>query len=1213
LWLQLKILTSDTFPFAFTSKNTFSFVITNPVTADLAANSCDIWFSGYDSGAHFDDLAAFIANDGFVMSGCDASSNDAACAGVGFPVTNYSNITVTFTNGLNPINPLTCDAGSGGAPVVINTAGGASGYFTTGIALAQYTDASALPEVITDSLSDPTVFLTADINMWDSMAGVTAGPTVTSDQDKFAVNSFKFSADAVSGLIAANGGSSCDLIPATPTTPDYPPSTASVSLLVNADTTASLDLSAHISDPDGDADLTTIDIDLNTTGIQQTYSSADGVWTLSGVVLSFNPNMAFEGISTISYVVLDDAGNQSIPATISVTVEGAIPIATNDTTSVLAGENAELNLTDNVTDANNDVVIATIDLEPTTTGLQSTLNTPAGVWSVSSIGVLTFDPITSFEGVTTIQYAVSDDDDNVSLPAVVTITVGSAQPVADDDTVSVVQNTVVSIDVLNGDNDANDDIDESSIDLDPTVEGSQNSLAVALTGIYEVSEGRVIFTPDPAFYGTSRISYTVQDTQGNISNVASIEVLVLLDSDGDGTANIDDVDDDNDGIPDLIEGDEDTDADGVIDSLDRDSDNDGITDTREALGSDVDGDGVIDGFIDEDGDGHDDSVSATPLLTPNTDGDTLPDYKDVDSDNDGLTDAYEAGRSDEDANGEVDGFLDANNDGLDDAIALAPIDAPDSDADELPDYRDLDSDDDSIPDAIESNADSDADGLPDYIDLDSDGDGFADQDETDIDSDNDGKPDFLDTDADNDGLSDTLEGAEDTDGDGTPNYLDLDSDNDGIPDSEEASFRGLIPYDRDNDLTYDFLDVDSDNDGISDRIEGFADFDGDGIQDFRDLDVDNDGIYDLIEIRIDGIEAAILDADNNGVIDSRYDLGANGMADVVETEQDSGDENYELSDKDSDSVLDFRDHDSDNDGLLDTTESDHLDGNLDGIIDSAQTGRALNDAFTSMNNDLSGIESGVAEGAGKIPRNSDEDSLRDFRDRDSDNDGLMDIVESFGIQHDQNNDGAIDDFIDTDGDGVSDVLADDPLPPFDTDSDGTPDALEVDSDGDGLSDAVESGGLDMDGDGRLDEFLDADNDGVDDGVEVIALGLQDTDGDGLPDYRDLDSDGDGLTDLQEGGAMDADGDGVADALVASNARPDMNGDGTPDHMEVIEPVDLGAAVGTIKTGLTGQGCSIASRIGHTNTPSKTYDPLFLCFMSFAFLWLLVRRGVRVGV
>ena len=88
----------------------------------------------------------------------------------------------------------------------------------------------------------------------------------------------------------------------------------------------------------------------------------------------------------------------------------------------------------------------------------------------------------------------------------------------------------------------------------------------------------------------------------------------------------------------------------------------------------------------------------------------------------------------------------------------------------MPDYRDLDSDNDGIRDDAEAGwvpddpADFDGDGIPNHLDLDSDGDGLSDRFEGNDDSDGDRSPDFLDLDSDNDGIPDAND--PDSDGDG---------------------------------------------------------------------------------------------------------------------------------------------------------------------------------------------------------------------------------------------------------------------------------------------------------------------------------------------------------------------------------------------------------------------------------------------------------------
>jgi gliding motility-associated-like protein len=408
---------------------------------------------------------------------------------------------------------------------------------------------------------------------------------------------------------------------------------------------------------------------------------------------------------------------------------------------------------------------------------------------------------------------------------------------------------------------------------------------------------------------------TDADGDGVLDNVDQCPLLAgradlfgcPVDTDGDGVYDDNDSDDDNDGITDTIEAgvcsptntDCDTDADGIPNRIDADSDNDGIPDVIESNGTDTDADGKVDGGVDTYGVPTASNGGVTP---PNTDGTTLTDPYDTDSDGDGISDALEKG-------------LNGN----------TPVD---TDRDGIPDYRDLDSDNDGIPDTNEKGTgtnilDTDGDGVPDYKDTDSDGDGILDATEdagctgvvpcTPTDTDGDGIPNYRDIDSDGDGLLDSLEKGTgvnllDTDGDGTPNYLDTDSDNDGISDAIEKGFNPASPVDTDNDGTPDYLDTDSDNDGIPDTVEkgtdplNPVDTDGDGIPNYRDTDSDGDGILDKIE-----------------------DDGCTGTAPCTPT------------DTDGDGIPNYLDLDTDGDGKTDAIEKGTgpilLDSDLDGIPD----------------------------------------------------------------------------------------------------------------------------------------------------------------------------------------------------------------------------------------------------------------------------------------
>lgn len=217
------------------------------------------------------------------------------------------------------------------------------------------------------------------------------------------------------------------------------------------------------------------------------------------------------------------------------------------------------------------------------------------------------------------------------------------------------------------------------------------------------------------------------------------------------------------------------------------------------------------------------------------------------------------------------------------------------------------------------------------------------------------------------------------------------------------------------------------------------------------------------------------------------------------------------------------DADADDDGLLDSLESAFDDGDQDGLVDAR-------DCDSDADGLPDGLEAGVVEptsGTAEGPCfRSDEDpsTTSDGLLADTDQGGLIDGAE------DVNRNGRLDawetdpadpsDDLDTDGDGVADVL-----------EAAAPDGLvdDADSDGDGVSDAAEWL-WDFDEDG-LPAFIDDDSDG--DGFLDSHEGSADTDEDGWIDALDPDSDGDGRLDADEGEA-DIDCDGVVNRLDADD-------------------------------------------------------------------------------
>lgn len=695
----------------------------------------------------------------------------------------------------------------------------------------------------------------------------------------------------------------------------------------------------------------------------------------------------------------------------------------------------------------------------------------------------------------------------------------------------------------------------------------------------------------------------------------------------------------NNGMADVIDGNPlavpDTDSDGLPNHLDLDSDGDGIVDLVEAGGSDALGDGVIDVFLDTDADGIPDIFDIDFVAGVDTDGDGIEDTFDSDIiDNDGIPDAVDS---------------DSDNDGIPDNVDVDQTGGTDADGDGIDDLYDatesggVDYDGDGIQDADETT-DADNDGILDFAQngTDANGDGIDDDDDTDTDGD--GILNVHDFDADGNGFYDVIEGTglalPDTDTDGFLDYLDLDSDGDGITDNVEGRATGdtnlstgtdsdgdgiddaydpdggtpITPINTDGDSgpeVPDYQDTDSDNDGVSDLIEG-NDTNRDGVNDVvpSGTDNDNDGIDDSFDTNTSSFgpvvsNVAVGDTDGDGIPDYRDTDDDGDGTDIGEPTLDTDDEvsggalqytqgqpngtipDYLFNpDYDGDGVNDIADLDSDNDGILDSDETGSTafnptaDEDGDGIFNYLDTSD-INFSGTDINGD------GIVDAF-----DTDLDGIPDFQDRDSDNDGIVDVIEAGGT--DANGDGIVDAFTDADGDGLhdpidnvdsgsggSEVTSGTPLPNPDTDTDGINDAYDIDSDNDGITDNIEA---QSSANYIAPSGIDSDRDGIDNAYDTDALGTpiinpedSEPSPDGTPDYLDTDSDGDGVPDIIEGhdfnrdgrgdwdtngngvvnggeGTGDADGDGLLDAFdtdagAAGAVVGDTDGDGAPDFRD----------------------------------------------------------------
>ncbi len=339
----------------------------------------------------------------------------------------------------------------------------------------------------------------------------------------------------------------------------------------------------------------------------------------------------------------------------------------------------------------------------------------------------------------------------------------------------------------------------------------------------------------------------------------------------------------------------------------------------------------------------------------------------------------------------------------------------------------------------------------------------------------------------------------DMDGDGFPNYQDADSDGDGIPDVVEAG--GI---DTDGDGRYDNY-VDTDNDGFADAVDG---------------DVGNDSIA---ENSANALQLTNVDTDSNGI--------PNG---------------YPMGDYDGDGFLDFLDIDVDNDGILDNREAQE-GNNITNYtmvlpLGSDADGDGLDDRYDPDQSDglvANSAANGTAIAESDALDDFDGDGVPNHKDMDSDNDGIIDLIEA-----DSTNDYTAFSTVDVDQDGLYDVFDADTtgvdssfgVTPFDDgdDTDGAADYLDFNADDDAYVDYVEAVDYNLNAQSQDDYETMASNYSPQNGGVAASNydNSADSDADGIPNWLDMDVIGNFPNFLNPSHTLyaDSDNDGLVDLL-----------------------------------------------------------------------------------
>lgn len=365
----------------------------------------------------------------------------------------------------------------------------------------------------------------------------------------------------------------------------------------NAYTAQPTTIEALANDSDVDNNL---DITLNKVVTQPTNGTA--IVQSDGTII-YTSNAGFTGSDSFTYSITDTDG-LTATATVFLTIQtgNIAPIAVIDNAQTSEDQSIDIQPLINDTDANNNINQESLEI----------ISIPKhGSASISAQQIITYIPAANYNGNDTIVYQICDTGLPSSLCAraqiIISVLAVNDAPIAQNDDIETVDGTLIRIDILGNDSDA--DNDAMMPNLINNVPDARYQAAINNIGELEFT------TTSGSYCYSTTLTYTISDGNGGVGK-ASVIISVSPD------------DSDDDGIPNAVEGDDiDTDNDLTLNHLDTDSDNDNIPDINESQMSSACSDEPVD-----------------------TDNDETPNYIDTDSDNDGIGDIDE-GTSDCDNDG----------------------------------------------------------------------------------------------------------------------------------------------------------------------------------------------------------------------------------------------------------------------------------------------------------------------------------------------------------------------------------------------------------------------------------------------------------------------------------------------------------------------------------------------------------------------------------
>ncbi|MCR4377239.1 MAG: tandem-95 repeat protein, partial [Rhodospirillales bacterium] len=237
-------------------------------------------------------------------------------------------------------------------------------------------------------------------------------------------------------------------------------------------------------------------------GVGVLHDNGNGSWT-------FLPDMDWNGVVELSYVISDGSVMVPASATINVVSVDDAPVTTPDHYATLTDVPLTLTVAD--------LMANDVEVEGQAMEFVSVINAVGGTVSVNGDGNIVFTADAGFEGFATFDYTLRDSQGNSTTETVSVLTrIANTAPVANADDLGGVEDTTFTISsaVL-----LENDVDAEGDDLEVLSVSNAAHGAVSMN-----ADGNITFTPDADFDGVATFDYVVSDRFGGSVSTGTVNL-----------------------------------------------------------------------------------------------------------------------------------------------------------------------------------------------------------------------------------------------------------------------------------------------------------------------------------------------------------------------------------------------------------------------------------------------------------------------------------------------------------------------------------------------------------------------------------------------------------------------------------------------------------------------------------------------------------------